>query len=142
MSDSLSFFGDKAAMPTDEMLAAALAGGKIFWDGLIDYVAASCGNVAEVWKFYSKKAGWSLVVKSGARTILYLIPRDAFFKASFVLGERAVTAALAAGLPEEITALITEARPYAEGRSFMFDVKSEVDAAAAKKLVEIKNPCS
>ena len=136
---SLSIFGEKAVMPDEEMLAEALAGSKIFWDGLKSHVAANCGNFSEEWKFYSKKAGWSLVVKSKKRTILYLIPQDSYFKANFVFGEKAVAAAQSAGLPEWLLTQIAEAKPYVEGRSFMIDVRGETDADTARKLIAIKH---
>jgi len=136
---ALSIFGDKSIVPNEEMLAQTLAGSKELWGNIEKHVASICGSVSGQWKFYSKKAGWSYVVKSGDRAILYLIPQDAFFKASFVFGEKAYETAKTSGLPEQIVALITEATPYAEGRSFMFDVKAAPDVDAAKKLIEIKH---
>jgi len=137
---SLSAFGEKATMPNEEMLAGALAGGKALWDKIQSDVEAVCGNTSAEWKYYSKQAGWTLVVKSGKRTILYLIPLEGSFKVNFVLGEKAVAAAAQhAGLPEAIVALLLEAQPYVEGRSFMFDVKAEADADVAAKLIEIKH---
>jgi len=129
----LSIFGEKAIMPTEEMLAAALKDSKPAWDSL----KARAGT-SEQWKYYSKKAGWSLIIKSGDRTVLYLIPQDAGFKVNFVLGEKATIAAQAAGLPEAVLALLSEAKPYVEGRSLMFDVKTEADLEAAMKLIEVK----
>ena len=136
---SLSIFGDKAVMPNEQALTAALAGTKAVWDNIENHVALICGEQSSQWKFYSKKAGWSLVMKSGDRTILYLIPQDAFFKVNFVFGDKAVAAALASNLPEQITALITQATPYAEGRSFLFDIKTAKDADTVKNLIAIKN---
>ena len=94
--------------------------------------ALKCG------KYYSKKAGWSFVVRSGKRTILYLIPQDRFFKANFVLGDKAVAATQDAGLPEDIVTLIERAAPYAEGRSFMFDIRSLDDVDSVGKLIRVK----
>jgi hypothetical protein len=121
------------------MLAGTLKGSKVHWDKIRGCVSDTCGGASEEWKYYSKKAGWSLVIKSGGRTILYLIPLDSCFKANFVFGEKAVAAAMAAGLPEPIVSLISEAKEYAEGRSFMFDVISEADASIVFKLIDIKN---
>jgi hypothetical protein len=137
---SLSIFGEKAIVPDDEMLASVLAGSKALWETAISHVEEACGggDLGGEWKFYSKKAGWSFVVKSGKRTIIYLIPQEGFFKVNFVFGERAVGAAEDAGLPEPIVSLMLEAKQYMEGRSFMFDVKTEADICAVKKLVIIK----
>ena len=135
---SLSFFGDKALMPNADMLAGALGNSKVLWDQIRN-AAAACGSAAEQWKFYSRKAGWSLAVKSGSRTILYLIPLEGCFKVNFVFGEKAVEAARTVGLPEPVLALIEAATPYTEGRSFMFDVQTAADVESAQKLIEIKN---
>jgi len=135
---STSIFGEKTARPDEKMLAGALKGTKVLWDDIREYVEKSCGNASEEWKYYSKKSGWILVVKSGERTMLYLIPLDACLKANFVYGGKAADAAMAAGLPDRITAMISEAKVYAEGRSFMVDIASKDDAETAKKLIDIK----
>ena len=61
-----------------------------------------------------------------------------YFKVNFVLGDKAVAVAQDIGLPESIIALITEATPYAEGRSFMFDIGSLGDVDLVGKLINIK----
>ena len=136
---SLSFFGDKTVIPTEITLLEALSESKILWDNIENHVAAICGEQSAEWKYYSKKAGWSYAVKSGKRAILYLIPQDEHFKVSLVFGEKAVAAALAAKLPKAIAASIEEAVPYAEGHSFMFDVKCKTDVSTVEKLIAIKN---
>ena len=136
---SLSIFGDKAVMPDDRMLAEVLTGGTVLWDAVKNHVATTCGDVSEQWKYYSGKAGWTLVLKSGKRTILYLIPLEGCFKVNFVFGEKAVAAARDAGLPDPVIAFIMATAQYAEGRPFMFDVETEADVDAVKKLVEIKH---
>jgi len=136
---SMSVFGEKTVIPSEEMLAGALADSMVMWEETRAHVAAICGDESGEWKFYSKKAGWSLVVKSGKRTILYLIPQDGYFKINFVFGEKAAAASMSYDLPKEVTNLIEKATPYTEGRSFMFDVKTQTDADAAKTLIKIKN---
>jgi hypothetical protein len=136
---SLSCFGEKPLVPNEKMLTEALADSKTLWDSIKNAVASACGEMSEEWKYYSKKAGWSFIVKSGKRTILYMIPQDSFFKVNFVLGEKAVAAARTANLPDSIIALIDEATSYAEGRSIMFDVKSDVDVSVVYKLIEVKH---
>lgn len=135
---SLSIFGGKDIMPNEEMLAGVLTDSKALWDSIKNHLTATCSNISEQWKYYSKKAGWSLVIKNGERTILYLIPLNNGFKANFVFGEKAVVIAQTAGLPERIVSLICEAKPYMEGRSFMVDIKTEADVCTAIKLIEIK----
>ena len=135
---SLSIFGDKAEVPTEDALVAALCESKVLWGDIKKQVESDCGNYNDEWKYYSKKAGWSFVVRSGKRTILYLIPQDKYFKVNFVLGDKAVTVAQDAGLPEAIVALIMDATPYTEGRSFMFDICSLDEVDTVRKLISIK----
>jgi hypothetical protein len=136
---SLSAFGEKALMPNEEALAGTLKGSKARWDKLIEHTGNVCGHASGEWKYYSKNAGWSLVEKSGGRTILYLIPLDGSFKANFVLGEKAVAVVKASDLPAAVITNITEARAYAEGRPFMIDVNNDADASIAMRLIEIKS---
>lgn len=136
---SLSMFGEKAFLPDDEMLAGVLMDSKVFWDSIKNHVAKTYGNVSDQWKYYSKSAGWTLVIKSSERTIVYLIPLKGCFKANFVFGEKAVIAAKNTNLPEAVIALILEAKPNMEGRSFMIDVKNEADLDTVIKLIEIKS---
>ena len=134
---SLSFFDNKALIPNDDMVALAVGTGKAFWDELQVH-AASYGSPVCEWKFYSKAAGWSFLIKCGKRTLVYFIPQEGFFKANFVFGERAVEAARAANLLPEILALIEEAKVHMEGRSFMFDIKTEADCGTAQQLIGMK----
>jgi hypothetical protein len=136
---STSIFSEKTPVPDGEMLTGVLKGSKALWDDIKDHVASTCGNASEEWKYYSKKAGWILVVKSGKRTILYLIPLDSSFKANYVFGEKATAAAMTAGLPKHIIAQISEAKVHMEGRSFMIDIATKEEANVAKKLIDIKS---
>ncbi|MCL2146906.1 MAG: DUF3788 domain-containing protein [Synergistaceae bacterium] len=135
---SLSIFGEKAEKPTEDTLHIALGESKTLWDEIKNLVESACGDYNDEWKYYTKKAGWSFVVRSGKRTILYLIPQDKFFKVNIVLGDKAIAAAQDASLPEAINALIMGATPYVEGRSIMFDIGSLDDVDSVRKLVRIK----
>jgi hypothetical protein len=95
----------------------------------------ACGE----WKSVSpKKYGWALRPSIKKRTILYLGPCDGCFRASFVLGDRAVAAARASDLPKAVLKEIAEATRYAEGTGIRFLVRATKDLAPIKKLVGIK----
>ncbi|MDR0778321.1 MAG: DUF3788 domain-containing protein [Methanomassiliicoccaceae archaeon] len=136
---SLSAFSDKTVRPDETAVAAVLDKRKSLWDALKEHITKDHKNVSEEWKFYTKEAGWTLVVKSGKRTLLYLIPMNGLFKVNFVFGERAVSASQDAGLPEYVMELISNAAPYVEGRSFMFDVNEDADVETAIKLLRVKD---
>ena len=136
---ALSAFGEKAFMPDDEMLAVALLERKAIWDNIIEHIENTYSNISTEWKFYTKAAGWTYVIKSGKRTLIYLIPRQDCIKTSFVFGEKAVEAAKDADLPDFVLATILEAKVYAEGRSFMADVIEAGDIRLIETLLKIKD---
>jgi hypothetical protein len=122
-------FTGKASAPSDAELAAALGAAKAAWDRLREAVP-----LAGEWHSYSKKAGWSMRLKSGGRNIVYLIPAAGAMEVSFALGDRAVAAAREAGLAH----LVDAAKRYAEGTAVRFAVATSKDISAVKTLVEIK----
>lgn len=135
---SLSIFDEKALIPNDEQVERALGSCYSFWCDLRDYVSESTGQVVEEWKFYSKKAGWSLLIKEKKRTLFYLIPCEKIFKVNFVLGANALAAAKESLLQESVLEDMNSAPKYAEGTSFMFDVSDEDLLANAKTLIDFK----
>ena len=135
---SLSIFGEKALMPTDEMLAEALQQSQGAWTALQRHMAETYGPVSGEWKYYEKPSGWTFALKSGKRALLYFIPQEKAFKVNFVFGEKALLAARTAGLPEAVLTAIAEAKAYREGRPFMVDVAGEADIPVIKTLLKIK----
>lgn len=124
--------------PTDKQLSAALGPAKSLWDQLLTELADKLKLPALEWNSYSKKAGWSLRVKRGDRTILYLAPFHRAFRASFALGDKAVQAAKASGLPKPVLKIIEEAKKYAEGTAVRIDVDNVEDIDVVKKLAKAK----
>ena len=131
-----AFIG-KPKKPTEAELSAALGASKALWDELVSQLAAEHKLVQE-WNSYSKKAGWSLRLKRADRNIVYLAPLQGCFRASFALGDKAVKAALASGLPQPVIKLIKEAKRYAEGTAVRIDVKEPKDVDVVKKLAAVK----
>ena len=135
---SLSAFDDKTSLPNEDMLSEFLSDSKILWNLLLKHLGETCKNTSTEWKYYSKSAGWTLVVNSEKRKIIYLIPLKGSFKTNFVFGEKAVAEAKCADLPASVLTLILESKPYMEGRSFMVDVKNIADVEIVEKLLKIK----
>ena len=130
-------FAGKPKPPTEKELKAELGTSKALWDGLVDDLAKE-HKLAREWNRYSKKAGWSLRLKRGDRNIVYLSPSRGCFRASFALGDKAVQAALASGLPKPVIKLINEAKRYAEGTAVRIDVQGTEDVGIVTKLAAIK----
>ncbi len=134
---STSIFNEKAILPDNTALANILRSTHTLWNHLFEFVKVNSDALGE-WKFYSKKSGWSYVVKSGKRTLFYMIPQDGYFKLTFVFGEKAIEKAKESDIPEHIICCIEEATTYVEGRSFMVDVKNDADIETVKQLLLIK----
>ncbi len=131
-----AFIGKKTK-PTAKDLAAKLGPSVAAWRELIAWLKQK-GIVCEDWHSISPKYGWSLLSVLKTRRIVYLGPCDGCFRASFVLGDKAVTAARASDLPKSVLMEIAESRRYAEGTGVRLIVRKSEDLAAIQMLVEIK----
>jgi hypothetical protein len=132
-----AFIG-KSQPPTDQQLSAVLGPAKALWDQVLTELADELRISGCDWHSYSLKAGWSLRVRHGDRVILYLAPVQGSFRASFALGDKAVQAALASGLPQPVMEIIRGAKKYAEGTAVRIDVNGEADIEVVKKLAKAK----
>jgi hypothetical protein len=124
--------------PTDAELAVALGDAKALWDKLLEDLAGRLKLTVQEWNSYSSKAGWSLRLKFKDRNIVYLAPCKECFFASFALGDKAVAAARAIGLPPNVLKIINEAKRYAEGTAVRLEIKQAKDIEAVTKLAGIK----
>jgi hypothetical protein len=87
--DDLSIFQDKLTMPTDKYLVDKLDSTYCLWIQLHDFVIEKYpGGIAE-WNYSGKKYGWNYRIKDKKRAIIYLLPRDKYFKVAFVFGQKA-----------------------------------------------------
>ena len=84
--------------PTDDELSAELGVVRALWDELL----ADLALPVQEWNCYSPKAGWSLKLKQGKRTIVYLAPCHGSFRVAFILGAKAVEAARASKLSKAV----------------------------------------
>ena len=133
-----SIFDDKSKQPTVSELDEALGEATALLEDIEQYLVDRFGEVTREFKFYSKKAGWTLAMKHEERRVFHLIPQSGLFTVVFTLGKRAVSAAQESTLPGEIKAAIQDAREYAEGRSIRFDVRAAEDVAIVKQIIAIK----
>jgi hypothetical protein len=131
-------FLDKTSPPGPRQVQSVLGPTAAKWNELREEIARSHSAASEEWKFYTKESGWTLVVKSKQRTLLYMRPQHGSFLASLALGQKAVDAALASRLPQTIKKRIQEARAYVEGRGVRIEVKRSADLAHVRLLLEIK----
>ena len=133
-----SIFPDKNYKPDSQMLGEALGDLMVVWEQLSSYVKQVYPAAIEEWNFPGAKYGWSFRLKDKKRAILYLLPRDKYFMAAFVYGEKAAAAALGSDISPEIKHIISSAKVYAEGRGFLIEVRNDKIIDDIKKLIDIK----
>ena len=66
-----SVFGDKAIMPDDGMVSAALGVASSVWDELRSRIKDSYPNATGEWKHYGNLSGWSYKLVNGKRNLLF-----------------------------------------------------------------------
>jgi uncharacterized protein DUF3788 len=123
--------------PTEKELAAALGSAKPVWDGLLSKLD-QLGVTSQEWKSYSAKAGWSLRLLRGKRTILWLAPCPGAIRTAVILGDRAVQAARDSKLPKRVLRILDTATRYPEGTAVRIEFRSARDVATVIRLAEIK----
>ena len=126
------------AQPTEAEVAAVLDKSAPVWTEFVRWMADVQGVAEQEGKSSSPKYGWSLRLKRKKRTIVYLGPCKGCFRVAFVLGDRAVEAARACGLPKPVLHALEEAPHYSEGTGLRLLVKARKDLAAVRKLVLVK----
>ena len=135
---AVSAFDDKSAIPSQDMVTAALADTAPLWDDLQSYIKARYPDIAAEWKHYGKSAGWSCKLISKKRNLLFFVPRNGCFRVRIGFGERGAACVESSDLPEEIKEAYRTATPYVEGRSIDIDVSRREQLEAIKTLLEIK----
>jgi hypothetical protein len=70
--------------------------------------------------------------------IIYLLPRDKFFKVAFVFGQKATDAILESHIADAIKNELQATKVYAEGRGIRIDIKDPKATEDILKLIAIK----
>lgn len=109
------------------------------WAGIVHAVEEKFAPLDQVWK-PAKTAfdGRMCLLQYKKRTLLYLIPQKGQVLVAVVLGERAYGLAMDSSLPAAIKKMLSEAKPYVEGRGIRFAADSLSDVPVIAKLVELK----
>lgn len=134
----ISIFTDKNQIPVEAEVSEHLGSTYKFWNELREFVLEKYPDAKEEWNFPGKKYGWSFRMKDKKRAIIYLLPREGFFKAAFVFGQKATDKILSETISEDIKNDLENARVYMEGRGVQIEVNDHTPVPDIKKLVEIK----
>lgn len=70
--------------------------------------------------------------------LLYLLPRDGYFKAAFVFGQNATDTIFASSIDSYIQQELRAAKVYVEGRGIRIDVNDNTRMEDIKMLIRIK----
>ncbi|MCZ7555006.1 MAG: DUF3788 domain-containing protein [Bacteroidia bacterium] len=140
MPDASAFMA-KDSPPSTEALKTVLADTYGLWERLRAEVLTRYPKAVEEWSFPGKTFGWSFRVKDSKRVIVYMLPREGYFKAAFNFGQRAVDEIMGSGVAPSIKEELAAARVYAEGRGIRIDVRKKRDLQDVLTLVEIKLRC-
>jgi len=133
-----SIFSDKKQIPCDKDLEQGLGGTFRLWKQIREAASAHPSALPGEWNFPGEKYGWSFRIKDKKRAIIYLLPRDKYFKVAFVFGQKAFDEIMADNFPEPIKHDLSAAKVYAEGRGIRIDVKDGLIVPDILKLIEIK----
>jgi hypothetical protein len=134
----ISIFTEKTIQPDHNDLKKALGDHYRNWCTIRDYVLEQYPGGIEEWNFPGIKYGWSFRIKDKKRAIIYLLPRDGYFKAAFVFGAKAFEQVMQSSVSDDIKTELAAAKPYAEGRGIRIDLRDEEMVRDIKTLVQIK----
>lgn len=133
-----SVFIDKTIVPDDQQLAAVLGKTYPYWNLVENYTFLKYPSAESKWSFPGQKYGWSYSIRDKKRAIVYLLPRDNYFKAAFVFGQKASDKILGSDISDAIKRDLSAARVFAEGRGIRVDIRSKDILSDIKKLIDIK----
>ena len=133
-----SIFMDKKSLPTNNELRDALVGTYEIWKSIEAYVHLKYPGAMDEWNHSGVKYGWSFRIKDKRRAIVYLLPRDGYFKAAFVFGQKATDRIMTSMVSEAIKEELAGARVYAEGRGIRIDIRNETIMNDIKELIDTK----
>jgi hypothetical protein len=128
-----SIFMDKAEPPTNNILQVTLGNTFAIWTNLVKFTLECYPNAVCEWNYSGAKFGWSFRLKDKKRVLVYLLPRDHFFKTAFVFGPKAVDKIMESDVANFIKLELAQSNAYAEGRGIRIDIKDDTN------LVDIEN---
>ena len=134
----ISIFTDKKLMPNDSDLIDKLGETYPIWKLIVDYTHIKYPMAFDEWNYSGDKYGWSYRIKDKKRAIIYLLPRDRFFKVAFVFGQKATDRIMQSQISQPIKTELDSARVYAEGRGIRLEIRDKEILSDIRELIDIK----
>ncbi len=131
-----SIFTDETKLPDDNDLKESLGDTYQLWQLIKEYVISKYPGGFEEWN--CSKYGWNLKIKDKKRAIVYLLPRDRFFKVAFVFGQKATDMIMQSKIANSIKSELESSKVYAEGRGIRIDVTDKMILSDIQELIDIK----
>lgn len=131
-----SVFPQSHPQPANDELKSALQETYNLWESIRAFVLEKNSKAREEWN--CSKHGWSLRIKDEKRVIVYLLPRQGFFKVAMVFGQKATDKILQSDIASMIQSELQAAKAYAEGRGIRIDIHNGSLLPDILQLVEIK----
>jgi len=133
-----SIFMDLAKTPKTKDLVAPLAETFLLWKEIRDFVLEKYPAAIEEWHVSVKKYGWGFRIKDKKRAIIYLSPRNDFFRVTMVFGQKAIDSIMESNISPGIKDELMKSKVYPEGRAIRLEIHDNTYLGDIKKLVEIK----
>lgn len=133
-----SVFMQKAEVPSSHDLKKVLSDTFELWTQIVDFTKKKYPGAIEEWNYSGEKYGWSFRIKDKKRVLVYLLPRDNYFKVAFVFGQKAMNEIVNNNVSENIINELKSAKVYAEGRGIRIEVNRKSIIPDIKRLVTIK----
>lgn len=133
-----SVFIDKTKTPSPADLKTALGNTADFWIKIEKLTREIAPKSTAAWHFSGEKFGWSYRISDSKRVLVYLLPREKYFKVALVFGNKAVLKIQHSDISEQIIKELLAAKSYAEGRGIRIDVRDNENLRDIQQLIEIK----
>jgi hypothetical protein len=133
-------FLDKARLPGEQEILAALGCVRALWLDLCKFIEVSYGVSPEPW-YFTKQRGWSVRYRRGKKTLCYLFPEENTFAVLIVLGREELRKADLARnrLNGETLRVLDTTEQYHDGRWLWLQAAEESDVQSFKALLEAKS---
>lgn len=133
-----SIFTDKSVMPAHTDLESGIGQCYACWTRLADTTLRLYPEGIGEWNYPGPKFGWSYRIRDKKRAIIYLLPREGYFKVAFVYGEKAFDEVMKSSVNQMIKDELSSAKPYREGRGIRLDVRDDSILSDLEILIRIK----